>query len=346
MSYRVKRGNVYYYSNPGCSIDPDPDVIQKLQTLGQQIFNHSSSTRIKEGIEKWHSICQLPQNVRVLGIPFDTHFAVVMVKADYDMKTLVDGSDSLNIPGFTSLTDMTLEKAKNDIVQEKPLSIPLYSMNRFWFYPGENHYIEDSGIVIIKQSPVILLTEEEYLDRRGEIVRSGYSNPLAQEFTESFSSLYTDVAKQRPIYAELESLFRFVALAKIMKFKSPHKEIGLDLWCFLEDFRIPEMSLKTQLPGRANVKEFEHRQDFYRSYRTIQLWLPSCGGVSIDIEISHRNFEKDTSGKLSKLRDEVLKARPSPEALCWDFPLIYKVRFNDGIGFVFIWQGDKDPSNF
>ena len=149
LKYAHLKGNTYYYSDPGCSIDPDPKVMGKLDSLAGKIIQKSYPGGIDKGIEEWHDICRSPQQVRVLGIPFHTHFSKVMVKADYDMKGLVDGCDDLDIPGFDSLSDITLAKAKSYIIQGKPIPIPLSSMNRFWFYPGENLYEEDEGIILI-----------------------------------------------------------------------------------------------------------------------------------------------------------------------------------------------------
>jgi hypothetical protein len=137
MKYAVLKGNTRYYSDPGCSIDPDPQIIQLLQILGKNQLSSSVDEKEK-GLKEWHKICHSPQKVRVLGIPFYSHFAHVMVKADYDMKMLVDGSDTLNLPGFNALTKMTLQRVKTDLLQGGQASIPLAAMNRFWFYPGEN----------------------------------------------------------------------------------------------------------------------------------------------------------------------------------------------------------------
>ena len=40
-----------------------------------------------------------------------------MVEADYYMKKLVDGSDTLNVDGFKSLTDMALDVIREDIIK-------------------------------------------------------------------------------------------------------------------------------------------------------------------------------------------------------------------------------------
>ena len=330
LRYAVLKGRTYYYSDPGCSIDPNPEVIDRLRITGKQILGISKASDVEKGIQEWHRVCQSPQQVRVLGIPFHTHFAWVMVRADYDMKRLVDGADTLEIPGFVSLTDLTLERAKGDIVHGRPISIPLSSMNRFWFYPGKTLYPEDKGIVTIKECPVVLLTEEEYLSKGKRIEGKGRSNPLAQSFVDGFTKRYRDVAKERPIYVELENLFRFVALAKIIKSKSAHEQAALDLRYLLDQHPTSVTPVKEHLPGRSNVKHFEHRRDFTGGYQIAQLWMPSCGGVSININISRECFTKDTTGKLAELRAMVLDARPAPDALFWDYPRPKKkVRFRE-----------------
>jgi len=315
LKYAFSQGYTSYYSDPGCSIDPDPKVMQRLNEIGKQILRSSSPDAVEEGIKKWHIVGKSPQQVRVLSIPFNTHFAKVMVDADYYMKKLVNGSVDLGIDGFVSLTDITIERVKEDIRLNRPISIPFSTMHRFWFYPGENKYGEDEGIVIIRKCPVILLTEEEYLTQSGSISGTGQADPLAKEFTESFSRLYSEIAKRKPRYLELEGLFRFVALTKIMKFK----DVRLTLDYFLGQFPVPEVKVDSTLPGITHVKNFQHRRDFPDHIEIAQFWLPSCGGVGIHIKISQANFVKDRQEKLCDLRKTILNARPSPQKLFWDF---------------------------
>lgn len=147
LKYAELKGNTYYYSNPGCSIDPNPSVLNNLQQAGNQIFSSSSPEKVQKTLNQWNNVCNRPQQVRVLGIPYDTRFGKVMVEADYYMKRLVDGSVTLDIDGFMSLTDMTLNIVRDDIANGRPVSIPLSILNRFWFYPGENSFLEDKGVI-------------------------------------------------------------------------------------------------------------------------------------------------------------------------------------------------------
>jgi len=316
--YAPLKGNTFYYSAPGCSIDPNPETIQRLQQVGSRIL--SSSGGMEKSFQKWHTICGEHQKVRVLAIPFDSHFAKITVDTDYYMKRLVSGSVSLGVEGFESLIDVTLNKAKENVIQGRPISIPLSSLNRFWFFPGENRYVEDKGVVLIRRCQVKLLTEEEFRTKKGEVAGNGQANPLAQKFSEYFTRKYSQIAKKRQIYAELEGLFRFVALAKVMKYQDAPAEAGLNLNYLLNRYPIRRTHVNRTLPGLSHVKGFEHRRDFPGGYQIAQLFLPSCGGVSIDIRISKANFVRDKTGRLRELRQAVLKARSSSDALYWNFP--------------------------
>ncbi|MBI2876343.1 MAG: hypothetical protein HYY20_05625 [Candidatus Tectomicrobia bacterium] len=71
------------------------------------------------------------------------------------------------------------------------------------------------------------------------------------------------------------------------------------------------------LAGIANVKEFRHVQENARGHLETHLWLPSCGGVRIEIEVTPENLVRGRG--LKRWVAAVLAARPSPEALFWDY---------------------------
>ena len=53
---------------------------------------------------------------------------------------------------------------------------------------------------------------------KGSFFGVGGQNPQAAEFANKFTSVYEQVSQNRPIFVELENLFRFVALANIIKY--------------------------------------------------------------------------------------------------------------------------------
>lgn len=95
LAYARKRGHTYYYSPPGCSIDPNPQVLRELQAIGDRVSQTADPEERHRLLQEWEVAGRQPQSVRVLGVPFYTRFAKVMVDADYYMKRLVNGSVDL-----------------------------------------------------------------------------------------------------------------------------------------------------------------------------------------------------------------------------------------------------------
>ncbi|MBN2413511.1 DUF1598 domain-containing protein [candidate division KSB1 bacterium] len=317
MKYADLKGDTYYYSNPGCSIDPDASVINELNTKTQTLMNDTPVEEIDQAIEQWHSICRQPQTVRIMGIPFNTRFGDVMVSADYLLKRLADGSVDPGIDGFTSLLELTKKDMEKAITGGKSVSFSVTSMNRFWFFPGENKYTHNDNMVNIEQSPVTVLTEAQYLHSSGNrIVGTGQTDPYAEKFSNSFTTHFYDIAEKEPVFYKLEALFRFVALAKIMKYNNVDKTVNLDY--LLNDYFIEKTEVKPNLPGISRIEKFEHRRELEDSYEIYKLWMPSCGGVGIDIEVDNRNLIRDVEKKLNKLEQRILRSRPADKALFWD----------------------------
>ena len=310
--YARLEGNVYYYSNPGCSIDPTPEVMRELQMV-QRRFSASDQGFDQE----WRRVCQKPQKVRVLGVPFNTRFARVLVDADYDMKTLADSTDKLDLPGFTGIMDMTirLARAGGGRNQASP------SLNRFWFYPGETLYEESAGVIAIKQCYVRLLTEQMYTNAKGQMKGSGGAETLAKTFADNFTALYSKVARERAIYRELESLFRFVALAQAIKSKYPDAVSQFSLDYLLDRFEVEEASVPQWVPGRDAVEEFSQRRELSGGYSTSFQRFSICGGVDIAIEAEERNFIPVSGERLARLKSDIETARPATgNTFVWDIP--------------------------
>jgi hypothetical protein len=318
LEYAEQKGRTMYYSPPLCSIDPDPRTIARLDTIAGRIFG-SSVRDTENAINSWHEVCRQPQDVVVMGLPFQSHFAAVMVKADYDMKRLVDGADHLDLPGFESLMDMTINAVKQDMRQGRASRIPATSLNRFWFHPGKNTYLEDQDSVIIDQCQVVLLTEEEYLSAGGAVKGKGRPNLFAKRFADSFSRRYAEISAKREIYAELENLFRFVALAKIIKHREVQERAGVSLDPLLKQVVLLEVTVGRQVPGRSNVKQFSMQRSFPGGVQIASILLPSCGGVGIDIKIDNNYFMKAPGSWVSEMIKQVLSSRPSPQMFYWDF---------------------------
>lgn len=323
-AYLERKEDTLFYSYPGCSIDPSPKVMAQLDALGEKLKKVKTNSSLNSFYREWVGICTSPQDVKVFGVPFNSHFARTMVKADYDMKSLVDGRDSLNLFGFKSLMQMQIEEEKG-ISQSRTGqgSNMAGSMNRFWFHPGAVEFLTDETSAIFCSCQVKLLTEEEHLTSAGKIKGSGKPNVLANKFADQFSRMYAQIAKERPVYIELSNLYRHFAIAQtIARTDLPAFAISL-IGQIRDRFEVQPVGLKKELPGQPNMFTFNTGKSIIR--------LPSCGGVGIEIPNEKIHLAQDRDGHFKALKGEILGKSNVSENLSWDFRYIPKLIPSQGL---------------
>ncbi len=319
LKYADFKNNTYYYEAPGCSIDPDDGVFRELKQLGHKIRDCSEEGEKERLRGRWRLVCENPQSVRVMGVPFTSRFANIMVDADYYLKRIVNGSEALNIAGFESLADMTLNEMKINFAKNSSDLTPSHTINRFWFAPGANHYLEKKDSILIKKCDVVLLTEEEFVTSRGKVAGFGIPNQTAKRFADNFSDKYGLIARKREIYRELENLYRFAAIVKLMKMKDAVSKSGLSIDYFLKHFIKQHEDVNKTLKGVSNVKQLKNRTAIKGGYSERTLWITNCGGVSMDIDINNSDIGEDKTGALLSAKNNILEKRPNANALYWDY---------------------------
>lgn len=305
LRYAPRQGNTILVSAPGCSIDPDPNVIQRLRAMKDYTLPANTAP--------WDAVCRSPQQVRIFGVPIDVRFSQVMVKADYDMKRLTNGMDVL--PGLESLSDRRFKEYKDALIRGKNASVS-EGGNRFWFAPGSVVFNGTPDGALLEKLEVRLLTET---DRRGMDSGEKVVDPLARRFAEEFTSMFDAAATQYPIYAELENLFRFVALAKVLKMRAADEKSGLDLSVLLDEFPVPPVFVERTLPGIPSNRSFQHQTrravEGGTLVKTTQACIPTCGGVSMDIKTEHLS---NSSTRLSGAVATASSRRPTADAVFWE----------------------------
>ena len=130
------------------------------------------------------------QKVVVGGVPGNSNIARVMLEADYHMKKISQGLDSL--PFIESLLDIYIDKAMKSgrDRESKPI------MSRFWFKCDPNSPVFEykDDIVRIDACNVIIQTEAQGATRDGRLYDSGDRNVESDKFAESFSRNFRKAA--------------------------------------------------------------------------------------------------------------------------------------------------------
>jgi hypothetical protein len=275
---------------PGCSIDPTETTLLRIRKFNQNFSMVTSTTAADAILEDFKRIGAEPQNVRVMTVPHNSHFAQIMVTADYYTKRISNGTALTDLKGFKSLSAMATEKLQQDVTAGKHPQLTMY--NRFWFTPGTVQFSPDNEIVRLTQCEVKLLTEQEFLNPQGKLVGSGTEQPMAQAFVQEFTKRYDEIAAAAPMFADLKSLFRFVAIAKGLQYDSAFSTAGINMDYLLNKYPVNPARVPQTLPGITEIKKIEIKQ----KNQEIYLWLLSFGGVDMDIKIDPKSWKKSTGG--------------------------------------------------
>jgi hypothetical protein len=139
------------------------------------------------------------QDVELFGIDPTSRIARVLVEADVHMKLIGMGLED-GVPGVENYLDAAADSAA------PPAAM---SVLRWWFalhYAAINTAPDGNAYQLIGPG-VRVLSENEILAAQGQRVHTGQSDPLNQQFAESFTAHFAALAEKYPIYGELRNIF-------------------------------------------------------------------------------------------------------------------------------------------
>lgn len=291
--YIVQNDQGRFFEAPGVSIDPDPAVWRQLKKLDEQ---SNPAQRFRSA---WQQNCESPMDTRIMGVPHG-RMAQVMLDADYDMKSITNGTATLNVPGFQSLFALNMEDRLSGA------AAPAGTGNRFWFTPGHFDFASDQAGVLLEHAAVCLKTEAQHFSNAGTLVDSGQEDLRAQEFAAAFSDRYQEIARApgHEIYKELDDMFRWVALANIIRDEKLFDRAGFAPLYLLRDWPLRRAKIPATLPGRARTKA------------SGSVILSTCGGVSITFPEGIRASDQPRRdpGQTAAMASAT---RPGPQSVSW-----------------------------
>jgi hypothetical protein len=188
-----------------CSIDPTAEGLRRYQEAMkyQQTIGADPQATLR-GIEQELG----PQTITVSGVPATSHFARVLVAADYRMKRLAMNFDPPPINGLPSYLHMVKPGLKGS------------AMPRWWLATNYEPLLTDAdGLAWELRGPgVKAMTEEDFLLENGDRVHSGKASPVAQKWANNMTARYDELSKRDPIFGELRNCMD-LAIASALLFK-------------------------------------------------------------------------------------------------------------------------------
>ena len=281
----------------GCSIDPKPDNLKRLNDyLAQNSFPASADVAKSRYPQMAKALGM--QDVRIWGIPAESHFAEVLVEADYRMKLISVGLETTPVKTLKSHLSM--------------LGANGNSMQRWWFIPLYDSCLksEDGLAYQLVGQRTQLSSQEEVVDQGGQRSAAAVTRVSTQKFAQHFTEKFPELANVSPAFAELQSLIDLAVVAALFKKDQLPRKVGWKMALFLDEEKalLAKRNVPRQVPSVANFK----------SAGKVIVGLVG-GGVTVNPLQTANNLEyrSDSDGKLKSTRTRTADQMPPAEHPWW-----------------------------
>ncbi len=242
-----------------CSIDPTPEGIQRVRAHTKQLRTIGNPEVTAMGIQQ-----QLgPQDVSVTGVPETSHFARVMVAADYQMKRIGMGTQAAPIRGLPSFMELMRGSRRGSNM-----------LPRWWLAPDYEPILRDADGLAweLRGASVKAMTETDFFDAAGVRQESRPADPVSQKWADTFTERYEELAQADPVFGQLRDCMDLAIVAAMVVGHGLTERAQVEL---------------PMLMGTAGVEALEypapkHVQSKATVAKKGRNWMIACGGVQIN----------------------------------------------------------------
>ena len=273
----------------GCSIDPVPERLAALQKF-VQAGGPATVAAVEARFQQMDDILGL-QDVRVDGVPAETHFALSLIEADYRMKRISLGLENPGVKGLKSHLAM--------------IGAGGNTMQRWWFVPLYDaiHRSEDGLAFQFTGQRVQLMSQEEMTDAQGNRSASATTRVSTQSFAKQFTEKYPELVERSPIFAELQNLIDAAVLAALIQQERLTEQSHWKMTTLLDEQRLV-------LPTFPTPKKIASLVSFKRAGSNIVGLVG--GGVTIQAQqVLRKVATAPNSLRLDSIRTDVASAKRS-----------------------------------
>jgi hypothetical protein len=267
----------------GCSIDPTQEGLARMQNFLRQVgatATPGDTEFIVAGLRESLGL----QNVRILGVPENTHFARVMVEADYRMKLIGIGLEQPPI------------RLASYVHNARPADVSRGAMQRWFFVPDyECVRVSDDGLAMeLVGDGVKLVGDDEVVGDDGVRRKAARVDKASQMFVTGFTKQYGQLARRSPVFAQLRNLIDVAIAAAYIKDNDLYTEADWNLGVLADESKVSVEHHPVARQVETAVASV---------WRGSQLMTPVGGGVHIEPELAlgaDKLLEDD--GKLHAVR--------------------------------------------
>jgi hypothetical protein len=186
-----------------CSIDPTEEGTRAMRAyLDKQKF---FTPQVLDGMQQSLG----PQQITITGVPEGSHFARVLVAADYRMKRIAMRLDQSPLEQLPSFLDMLAESR-----------VKLTNLMPRWWLACDYEPLarsEDGLAWELRGSGVQVMTEDDHVADSGKVTHTGKQNPLAVRWAEQMTRNYDELSRAEPVFGQLRNLMDLSVVANLIK---------------------------------------------------------------------------------------------------------------------------------
>ena len=286
----------------GCSIDATPEGLASLQDfIKQQMPRTVSANTDVRPIAAAMRTSLGNQVVSVLGVSPQTHFAQVLVEADYRMKLIGIGLEQppIKLASYVSLAN--------------PSQVARNAMQRWFFTPNYEclRVSEDEQALELVGLGVKLVNADEVVQADGSRAATGSVDRASRRFVDSFTKKYPELAAKSPVYAQLRNLIDLSVVAAYMQQRDFYGRASWTAATFADEQKLPVETYQApvEVPSAINLLQ-----------KGGQWMMPIGGGVSIEAAqaLDAENLLEDEGGGVQKARGEITLDHLTEGQWWWD----------------------------
>jgi hypothetical protein len=264
----------------GCSIDPKPEGLAAMQRFLRQTGRVNPTASVDEIVSGMRQALGT-QTVSVQGVSPRSHFAQVMVEADYRMKLIGIGLEPSPVP------------LKTWVELASAGAVAANALQRWYFVPDYEcvRIAEDDLAIQLVGQGVKLCGADEVVMPDGSRLSANRADKASKIFTDAFTKLYPKIAARNPVYAQLRTL---IDLAVVAAYMQEHDAYGKAGWeaATLRDEQAYSIE---QLPSPAEVETAINA-----IWKGNRLLTPIGGGVTMNprLAVDPQNLLMDEKGEV------------------------------------------------
>lgn len=220
-----------------CSIDPTREGMERLQSYFATVKPSAQTPAAME--EALGS-----QTISVGGVPGSSHFALVLVAADHQMKRLAMNFEPSPIKGMPSYLNMLSPSNK--------VQTP-----RFWLSTNYEPLVKDEeGLAWqLRGTGVKCLTEEDHFSQAGAREHTGKASPLAQKWADTMTAKFEELSAKDTIFGSLRNCMDLSVIASLIQQEhlADKADCRLDLLQDGKQYAIEEYQVPKQVDSKASM---------------------------------------------------------------------------------------------